>query len=306
VIPILALAAASLLVVASTPAAKEGLRASALCLECHTGQDSSMAATAHRVVASGADSTARVACTDCHGSDRRHWEEDPKQFPMVHPGHLDAKAEARLCSTCHENSHQQNMQERNVHAANDVSCSACHSVHASRDQALLRQPETKLCYGCHADVAGQFARPYRHPVNDRILKCSDCHMTLDVTRRPLSRDGTNVCFKCHAELAGPFPFEHPATLDFSTEEGGCISCHDPHGSSLPRMLKQPYEPPRFQLCRQCHSIPGHGFNPMHGTAWAGKPCSDCHVDIHGSYVSQRFFSESLLSQGCFNAGCHRF
>ena len=32
---------------------------------------------------------------------------------------------------------------------------------------------------------------------------------------------------------GPFPYEHQATLDYSTEEGGCMNCHSPHGSAQP-------------------------------------------------------------------------
>ena len=33
---------------------------------------------------------------------------------------------------------------------------------------------------------------------------------------------------------------------------------------------------------------------------------DCHTDIHGSYSSHLFLRESLRSEGCFNAGCHKF
>ena len=283
--------------------ARDNLRVSKACLDCHAGQDTTLSGTAHRLPGGALDGPgARIACTDCHGDDRRHWEEDPKQYPMTNPSKAGALAEARLCSACHQNAHQQNQLEKNVHAAHDVNCSGCHSVHGSSHAALLRQAESGLCLRCHTDVAGQFARPFRHPVSDQIVKCSDCHMTLDETRRPLSRNGTNVCTQCHAEFEGPFPFEHPATVDYSTEEGGCISCHDPHGSSLPRMLKQPFEPPHFQLCTQCHSVPRHNLNRMHGTAWSGVPCNDCHTDIHGSYSNRLFLSESL--RGCFNVGCH--
>ena len=223
---------------------------------------------------------------------------------MPVPARAGAAAEARICSGCHQTAHQQNMTEKNVHTVNEVNCSACHSVHRSTQAALLKRPESALCTGCHTDVAGQFARPYRHPVSDGIVRCSDCHRTLDQTRKALSRNGTNVCTRCHAEFAGPFPYEHAATLDYGTDEGGCIACHDPHGSALPRMLKQPYEGPHFPLCSQCHSVPGHASNVEHGTRWAGKPCSDCHTDIHGSYGNRLFLSESL--RGCSNAGCHHF
>ena len=39
----------------------------------------------------------------------------------------------QICQRCHENSHQQNMLERNVHMANQVSCSDCHRVHVVHD-----------------------------------------------------------------------------------------------------------------------------------------------------------------------------
>ena len=65
--------------------------------------------------------------------------------------------------------------------------------------------------------------------------------------------------------------EHRATLDYSSEEGGCLSCHDPHGSYIARLLKQPLEAPSFQLCSQCHSVPGHRNNSVHGTMWAETP-----------------------------------
>ena len=299
--------AASLVTPGGDPLAQAGARQSQVCLGCHTGQDTTLAATGHWMPHGGAgDSAARVACTDCHTGDRRHWEEDPGANAMTVPAKLSAASQARLCSGCHQNAHQQNMLEKNVHLTNEVGCAACHSVHASKQPALLRRPQYRLCLECHADVEGQFARPYRHPVSDGVLACSDCHTTLDETRRPLARDGSNVCVRCHAEFEGPFPYEHPAAVGYSTEEGGCMSCHEPHGSAVPKMLQQPYEPPHYALCAQCHSVPRHEANAMHGTRWSGVPCNECHTDIHGSYVSRLFLRESLRSEGCFNVGCHHF
>ena len=285
--------------------AEEKVRVSTICLDCHQGQDSTLAGTAHWAgdVHEGAD--ARVACTDCHSGDRKHWEGDPEANPMSNPAKTGTAAEARVCSSCHQNSHQQNMIERNVHEKNDVSCSGCHQVHGSKHISLLKAPENKLCLDCHSRVEGEFARPYRHPTPEGIIRCTECHTSLDLTARELSQNGTSVCLKCHGEFAGPFPYEHQATLDFSTEEGGCMSCHEPHGSALPRMVKQPYEPPHYPLCSQCHSVPRHNSNPMHGTSFAGVPCNDCHVDIHGSYDNRLFVNESLKARGCFNSGCHQ-
>ncbi len=288
------------------PSAGDYPRETETCLTCHEGMADSLALTPHRVAREsdqGAD--VRVACTDCHRGDSRHYEEDPEQYPMPVPAALSAAVEGKICSTCHLNSHQQNMMEKNVHARSDVNCSGCHSVHASTQPPLLRKAQPDLCLGCHTAVGNQFAKPFRHPVDDGVMNCADCHKTLDAGSRDMSRNGSEMCTSCHGEFQGPFPYEHQATVDYSTEEGGCMNCHDPHGSYLPRMLKQPYEAPNFQLCKQCHTVPLHQMNSHHGTRWADIPCNDCHVDIHGSYTSRNFLSESLRDQGCLKSGCHQ-
>jgi DmsE family decaheme c-type cytochrome len=280
-------------------------RASTICLDCHEGYDAGLARTPHHLDAAEGPESA-VACTDCHGGDARHYEEDPALYPMLNPSTLGADTVAVICAACHVNSHQQNMEEKNVHLLHDVSCTACHGVHESVTDGLLRAAEPGLCVECHQSAEGAFAAPYRHPVYDGVMTCSDCHQTLDVTRRDLSLNGTNVCMGCHAEFKGPFPFEHQATVDYSTEEGACITCHAPHGSAQPRMLLQPYEPPHYQLCSSCHAVPLHNQNTFHGTTWAGVPCNDCHTDIHGSYENRNFLSPALQGQGCFNSGCHNY
>jgi DmsE family decaheme c-type cytochrome len=284
--------------------AEERVRTSEICLGCHAGQDSSLVGTSHWTGEAHEGPAAVTACTDCHAGDRRHWEEDPAAHPMTNPAKVNAAAVAAICSDCHQNAHQQDMLEKNVHTAAGVSCTACHRVHGTRHPSLLKADQTALCLQCHAKVEGQFARPFRHPVAEGVVECSDCHRNLDRPSRTASHDGGNVCFDCHGEFAGPFPFEHQATLDHSAEEGGCLSCHEPHGSALPRMVKQPYAPPHAPLCSQCHSVPRHQANTMHGTQWAGVPCNDCHVDIHGSHDNRLFVNESLQAQGCFNSGCH--
>lgn len=287
------------------PGAEDRLRESQVCLDCHGGLDTTLARTVHHVGEGPGGAAPAVFCTDCHSGSSRHWEEDPIANPMTHPAKVGASAEAAICATCHQNAHQQSMLEKNVHAAHDVSCSGCHRVHGTQVMSLLHKPQNELCMDCHARVEGQFARPFHHPVEEGIIQCSECHASIDRTSRTLSFNGTNdVCTSCHGEFAGPFPFEHQATLDHSTEEGGCLTCHDPHGSSLPRMLKQPYEPPHFQLCTQCHSVPRHFSNAFHGTQWAGLACNDCHTDVHGSYDNRLLVNESLRDQGCLVAGCH--
>jgi len=285
----------------------QAIRVSEVCLDCHEGYDTSLALNPHHLDPDALDGPdARVTCTNCHTGKPEHYEDDPEANPMTKPSDLGVSEEGAVCSQCHLTDHQQNMMEDNAHAHADVNCSGCHKIHDTHDVGLLQKPQYELCLGCHSEVRGAFAQPFRHPVSDGVMVCSECHLTLDKVRTELSKNGTNViCAPCHNEFVGPYPFEHQATLDYSAQEGGCLSCHDPHGSAYTRMLKQPYEPPNFQLCTQCHSIPpGHNQNSHHGSQWAGIACNECHSDIHGSYTSRKLLSESLEAEGCFSAGCH--
>jgi DmsE family decaheme c-type cytochrome len=302
---VLLLACCALLV--SPPAtARAASRQSAVCLDCHEDRHAGLEGTPHHVAADDGEEV-RIACTDCHAGDARHWEDDPAEHPMANPAALSATALGELCATCHLGSHQQSLADGHPHGGDEVGCLACHRVHDGTGPGLLKTAEPGLCLGCHGEVRGQFARPYRHPVSDRILACSECHLVTDADPTTFAHRGRDdACFRCHAEFRGPFPYEHQATVDYSVEEGGCASCHDPHGSYLPRLLKQPYEPPHFQLCTQCHLIPpGHLYNANHGTAWSGVSCNECHVDVHGSYTSRLFLTPALESQGCFSPGCHQ-
>jgi DmsE family decaheme c-type cytochrome len=210
-----------------------------------------------------------------------------------------------ICGHCHDTVHQENVVTLSMHANEKVGCLECHQVHGNKDERLLKMAQPQLCYTCHGEIEGQFAKPYRHAVAEGIMDCSDCHLMADDEMAQLERFGKNgACFKCHAEFQGPFPYDHQAAVDYSTEEGGCINCHDPHGSYLPRMMIQPYEAPVFQLCSQCHVVPQHKENSQHGKEWDGVSCSECHVDIHGSYTSQYYYPPTLAAQGCFIGGCH--
>ncbi len=288
--------------------AQDAMRTTETCLGCHDGQAANLVGSPHQITALTDAAGARIACTDCHKGPASHWEDDPESNPMGNPATVSADAAAKLCAGCHVNPHQQSMMTGDPHNTAGVSCTSCHQVHGGANRAdLLKQPEPGLCYSCHGAVQGQFAQPSRHPVADGVMTCSDCHLKSADARGALTWSGTNaMCVSCHDQFQGPFPFEHQATMDFSTEEGGCLSCHDPHGSALPRLLKQPYESPHYNLCTQCHAVPKHNFNQEHGTAWAGVACTECHVDVHGSYENRLFLTPALRAQGCSAVGCHHF
>jgi DmsE family decaheme c-type cytochrome len=275
-----------------------------ICLDCHDDQAANLARSPHPVLEG--DALTRIACTDCHAGSSAHWEDDPEEYPMANPATLDVAGTAAVCAGCHINPHQENQAGLSPHARADVTCTDCHQVHGARLGAGLKTDQLSLCYSCHGAQRGEFARPYSHPVREYgFMECTACHLAGDDGLAPLSRLRANEsCLECHREFQGPFPHDHLAAVDYATEEGACIACHEPHGSFVPRLLKQPYEAPHYQLCSQCHVVPRHQYNSFHGSDWAGVACNECHVDIHGSYDNRFFLSRTLEAQGCFAAGCH--
>jgi predicted CXXCH cytochrome family protein len=68
---------------------------------------------------------------------------------------------------------------------------------------------------------------------------------------------------------------------------GCTSCHTPHGSTNPRLLKLSVV---NILCLQCHTFPTQGpAGPAHNQSAKYQACTMCHVAIHGSNFSNVFF-----------------
>jgi DmsE family decaheme c-type cytochrome len=272
------------------------------CLDCHDGYDQTLAGSVHAIV--GEKRGVNVSCADCHAGAEKHLE-TPEADTITNPGAVSAKEASKICSACHLTAHQQRMIEGNAHSRNNLNCESCHKVHGNTAKGLLKEAEPSLCYHCHGNIEAQFASPYRHPVENGVVTCSECHMPMDELAIGLHQDGINsVCYNCHGEFQGPFPYEHQATVEYSVEQGGCLNCHEAHGSDLPRMTKQPYGPPDFQLCSQCHIVPGHKYNSHHGSQWAGLSCNSCHMDIHGSYDNRLFLAPEIEAQGCFAAGCH--
>jgi predicted CXXCH cytochrome family protein len=139
------------------------------------------------------------------------------------------------------------------HDDNTVACSDCHTVHVERDPILARSTQAEVCFP-HGDAPEQL----------------------------LARSTVNgTCYDCHAEFRGPYLWEHaPVTED-------CNSCHEPHGSNQPGMLKMraPF------LCQSCHSQAGHPSIPQDerglpanapSALLLGQSCLNCHDQVHGS------------------------
>lgn len=224
-----------------------------------------------------------VTCESCHGPGGAHVAGGGDITKIRHFDKLSPKEIDDTCLGCHAGTHPNF--ERSPHAKAGVSCLSCHNVHAPKvPEKLLVAAQPQLCFQCHADVKPNFDMPFHHPVNEGVVKCSDCHDahgTFGANNLRSTADQNQVCTKCHMETRGPFVFEHAAV-----RAEGCTGCHSPHGSQNARMLNMPSI---NTLCNQCHSrVAGGTVHSMGAGSDELAPCTSCHTYIHGSNINAAF------------------
>lgn len=143
------------------------------------------------------------------------------------------------------------------------------------------QPE--FCAGCHDNARGAVVHPALS------MGCDTCHQFTskgDDTQVSFVAEGTALCLQCHADK-GPAQRknQHPPVVD------SCTTCHNPHSTSLPRLLKAQ----QSELCLTCHEK-AKG-ETQHGPYAAGN-CTQCH-DPHGADRPRFLRAETnALCEGC--------
>jgi DmsE family decaheme c-type cytochrome len=269
------------------------LKGDAKCTRCHDESEEypvlDIGRTRHGVTADQRTPT----CTSCHGESDRHInkpegvKERPKPDRSFARGtkHSDTPPEAQsgACLTCHERSTAHVFWQGSAHDRARVTCSSCHTVHATRDQVLVKPTQVGVCFTCHKDQRAAMFRFSSHPLRTGQMACSSCHQPHgSAGDHNLVRNTINeTCYTCHAEKRGPFLHEHPPVRE------ECTNCHNPHGTNNPQMLtaRQPY------LCQQCHVAPfhpstlysGNNLPPAVGAdKMLGQQCANCHSQVHGS------------------------
>jgi predicted CXXCH cytochrome family protein len=303
------------------------------CQTCHEAQANHFARTIHAKLSSDPSWKNHVTgCEACHGPGSKHVElmadatDGKAAQPTGHRAIRSLKQEnepskmiSETCLSCHSGKEEHNNFRRGEHWRNNVGCTDCHAAHEPLpgpskpgshtliadspgrriDTAVLRllkDNETSLCLGCHTEQKAQFTMPFHHKVLEGIIKCSDCHNPhggFENKQQRLTTGTDAACNKCHTDKQGPFVFEHsPVRVE------GCAICHQPHGSSNPKLLTRSHV---FQLCIECHTNAhqlvlredGEGAPAPPGfhnlTQERIRNCTTCHTAIHGSNNHNFFF-----------------
>jgi DmsE family decaheme c-type cytochrome len=263
------------------------------CVTCHDPEGQSITHSKHGQAKNPRSPAATLGCESCHGPGQAHVDDDAKgkikKFKELKPAEV-----SETCTTCHNRGTHAGW-ESSTHAARNLSCTTCHSVHTPQSaQSQLKKPtETQVCATCHRLQVTKTERAVAHmPVREGKMSCSSCHnphgSISNVKNLKTGSSVAELCTSCHTEMRGPMLFEHAPVRE------NCATCHDPHGSSNDRMLvvRMP------MLCQRCHIASRHPatlydkdqITTNKSNRMFGRSCVNCHSNIHGSnHPSGQFY-----------------
>lgn len=287
---------------ATVPLTAEGTTSASneACLECHQDMADNLLGSKHALSAAGARGIT-VSCVGCHSGWETHLDDPEANKPVV-PSKLPFAEQANACASCHQNEHQVLMVTTDPHGRAGLDCASCHSIHGNENAALVKDDSENYCLGCHQTVGAQFSARSAHPLHEGSVACADCHPMNNRQDMQLAKGFDWTCQNCHADVAGPYVYEHPVNYNHLVDGGGCVECHNPHGSPNERLLLQPGN----GVCIQCHGVP-----PGHRVAHSGMAvkidCVNCHTQFHGSNDNKLFLDPMLTTTfyaNCYASGCH--
>lgn len=151
---------------------------------------------------------------------------------------------------------------------------------------LPPQAQSLICLKCHSAASTPTLAQWHtsvHALND--LSCFSCHKLHEGPHQKVTRDRmAELCYGCHPDVRAQFSlFSHHPIRE---KRMGCFDCHDPHGSSLPHLLKGSTQ---RDMCTRCHMEKNGPFVFEHGDVT--ETCSTCHSP-HGS-VNRRLLTAAM-------------
>ena len=232
------------------------------------------------------------------------------------------------CVTCHESTGtvMAIYQTRHGNKADSRTpgCQSCHGESAAHIEDQKNPPDVVFaakskkrsaasarnasCLSCHDSAVMPRANWLGSQHETRGIGCSDCHTVHAASQKVLAKaTQAEVCYTCHkAQRAQARRISsHPlaATGVATSAAMTCSSCHNPHGSNGPSLLKKtsvndtcytchaekrgPFlweHAPVVDNCASCHA-PHGSANPTMLKTRAPFLCQECHTGDHASQIN---------------------
>jgi DmsE family decaheme c-type cytochrome len=237
-----------------------------------------------------------AVCTRCHD------ESETKPILSIYQTRHGVKADERTptCQSCHGESknHLGGNVEGKGRPKPDIIFGAKHTTAGYAPTEPLAQAEA--CLTCHKSGARSHWSGSEHQSRDVV--CSNCHK-VHVAKDPVMSKATQpeVCFACHKEQRAQT--HRISTHPLAAGKMACTDCHNPHGSTGPKLLvknnvnetcytchaekRGPFlweHGPVIDDCTNCHT-PHGSTNPTLLKARVPFLCQECHSGDHGSTVN---------------------
>jgi DmsE family decaheme c-type cytochrome len=224
------------------------------------------------------DQAASAACVECHNADVL-----PDWRRSAHAVAADPRTPG--CVTCHGPSptHIDPPAEAKERPRPDRVF--------SRNGGTPAPERSAACLGCHEKQATRAL--WRGSAHDSAdVACSSCHRVHTNSDKALARSTEPaVCTTCHKEQRTQFlrPSHHPVPEGKMT----CSDCHNPHGSTGPKLAKRDST---NDTCYSCHAEKRGPF--VHPHEPVVDDCATCH-NPHGSSVAGLLKARApILCQQC--------
>jgi DmsE family decaheme c-type cytochrome len=216
--------------------AEKALKRDAVCTKCHD-ESESKAILAIYQTRHGVKADPRTpSCQDCHGESEKHLKGDPAQKGRAEP--------------------------------DVVFGTGARAPHAAPPQA-----QAEVCLGCHRSGKRQHWSGSQHESED--MSCVSCHQ-IHAAQDPVLAKVTQpeVCFACHKEQRAQI--HRISTHPIDAGKMTCSDCHNPHGTTGPKLL---IKNTVNETCFMCHDEKRGPY------LWEHQPvsddCTNCHTP-HGS------------------------
>ena len=144
--------------------------------------------------------------------------------------------EERGCEACHGSGKEHKI------IADDMDYKGPLKIEAFKKDGGASCERDRGCLSCHEREQQRHWQGSMHEMAD--LSCVDCHQIHSVERM----NGTDVCLSCHTQKRAQL--QRSSHMPLREGKMTCVSCHNPHGSLYPSLLKQASV---NENCYTCHA-----------------------------------------------------